>query len=115
MSSAGTCGKSTLVKTQQGLGQSKIPPPGEHHGHSNSASKSRCNNYMTFLRFHDSISSLVEHDFPCRSVRAITCTNKPQHLQIAFALPLAFIYTFHMLPRQKSPLLEPVDKTRVNI
>lgn len=63
-------------------------------------------------RSHDSISSLVEHDFPCRSVRAITCTNKPRHLQIAFSLPLAFIYTFHVLPRHKSPLLEPVDKTQ---
>ena len=63
-------------------------------------------------RSHDSISSLVEHDFPCSSVRAIACTKTPHHLQIAFTLPLAFIYAFHVSPRQKSHLLEPVDKTQ---
>lgn len=143
VSSAGTCGRSILVQTQQGPAQaSKIPPqqsqgllagaPGEHHAHGSSGGKSRRNNYMTLLHFHrprahanicllvpprmcrshDSISFLVEHDFPRRSVRAITCINKPRHLQIAFALPLAFIYASHVSPRQKSPLLEPVDKTQ---
>lgn len=142
MSSTGTHGRSILVQTQQGLSQaSKIPPqqsqgllagaPGEHHTHGSSSNKSRWNNYMTLLHIHclrvhvnmfasppwkccshDSISYPAEHDFPCRSVRAITCTNMPRHLQIASALPLAFIYTSHVSPRQKSHLLEPVDKTQ---
>jgi len=60
---------------------------------------------------HDSISSLVEHDFPRMSVRAIICSDAPHHLQIAFALPLEFIHAFHESPRQKSPWLEPVNTT----